>query len=163
MSEVFIPPMGWHKRTLITNAYEDWLAALDVDWWVTLNFNRPITLAGVRSRFRAWLARIDRQFLGRNWCRRGEDRAFAVAVVEHLHTNVHMHAVLRLPTPARALRRPNQSEAMQKHWRKLEPGGQCVEDLIYAKAGVARYMCKELSSSRHLEECLIIRRCLFDV
>jgi hypothetical protein len=156
MSNNFVPPVGWHKRTLIANAYAAWLADLDVDWWVTLNFNRPMTLHGVRTKFGLWLARIDREFLGHNWCRRGEERALAIAVVEHLHTNIHLHVVLRMPTPVRASRRPYQSESIQKHWRKLEPGGQCVEDSIYAKEGVARYMCKELPFSRHLEECLII-------
>jgi hypothetical protein len=156
MASVFIPPVGWRKKTLISNAYANWLPNLDVHWWVTLNFNRPITLLGVRSQFSAWLARIDHQFLGHDWCRRGEKRAFAIAVVEHLQTNTHLHALLRMPAPARALDRPYQMDSMAKHWRELEPGGQCVEDLIYAKEGVARYMCKELPFSGHLEDCLII-------
>ena len=156
----FIPPVGWEgswqERKEISAAYAAWLADLDVDWWVTLNFNRPITLIGVRWKFRAWLARIDREYLGHNWCRSGDERAFAVAVVEHLHTNIHLHVLLRMPTPARALDRPYQSESMVKHWRKLERTGQCVVEWIYDIAGVARYMSKELTTSGHLEDCLFV-------
>jgi hypothetical protein len=157
----FIPPMGWEnswkKRKEISAAYAAWLADIDVDWWVTLNFNhRPITLPGVRWKFRAWLARIDREFLGHDWCKRGGARAFAIAVVEHFQTNTHLHVLLRMPAPARALRRPYQSEPMQRHWRKLMPGGQWDGDLIYAREGVVRYMCKELAFSEHLEGGIMI-------
>jgi hypothetical protein len=124
MTRTFIPPMGRVKRRLIAEAYASWLPDLEADWWLTLNFNRPVTLAGVRNQFAGWLARIDSEYLGRNWCRcSAEKRAFAFAVVEHPRSNIHLHALLRMPIPARALRRPYQSESMKKHWRKLEPGG----------------------------------------
>jgi hypothetical protein len=142
MAKNSIPFLGWECRKQLANEYVKWLPELEFDWWITLNFNRPVALPGVRNQFGAWLARIDRQYLGHNWCRRGNERAFAVAVVEHPQTNVHIHALLTMPSTARAWRRPYQRESMKKHWQKLEPAGQCVEELIYARHGVARYMRK---------------------
>ena len=157
----FIPPKGfensWEKRKTIGAAYAAWFVDLDVDWWVTLNFNRQTTLPGVRSKFRAWLARIDREFLGHAWCKRGRARAFAIAVAEHLNTNIHLHVLLRMPAPARALGRPYQSEPMQRHWRELMPGGQWDGEVIdHDMERLTRYMCKELVRPGHLEEGVMI-------
>src|SRR5262249_9744020 len=98
------------EKKKIRASYVDWLVGLDVDWSVPLNYNRAITLNGIRSKLRAWLARVDSEFLGRHWYERGEARVFAVAVVEHLDANVHLHMLLRMPAPARRLPRPYQSE-----------------------------------------------------
>jgi hypothetical protein len=156
MSRTFVPPVGWDQRKQISDAYADWLAEQDVDWWVTLNNNRPAPKWKVYKDLGHWLARLDHQHLGRNWSRCGGERTFAVAVIEHPLKNIHLHLLLRMPTPARTLGRPYQMESMQKHWHKIEPAGQCVQEWIYDIAGVARYMCKELPFSGHLEDCIII-------
>jgi hypothetical protein len=156
MTNKFIPFVGWDLRTQISGAYAEWLATQDFEWCVTLNYNRPTTQQKVRKGFRHWLACIDNAYLGRNWSRCGDDRAFAVAVVEHPHSNIHLHMLLRMPKPARSLGRPYQMDSIEKHWFKIEPAGQCVSELIYDIAGAARYMCKELPFPGHLEDCIII-------
>src|SRR3954471_1773651 len=61
-------------------AWEQWLAELDFDLFVTLNFNRDTTPAGARRMLGLFMARLDRRFLGRRWCRKGPERTFGVAV-----------------------------------------------------------------------------------
>jgi len=156
MSNKFIPFVGWNQRTQISDAYPVWLAKQDFDWWVTLNYNWPATREQVRKGIRHWLACIDCEYLGRNWSHCGDDRTFAFAVVEHPRSNIHLHMLLRMPTPARSLGRPYQMDSMEKHWRKIEPVGRCVSEFIYNIAGAARYMCKELPFPGHLEDCIII-------
>lgn len=157
MPRNFIPFVGWEQRKQLSDAYAHWLSTQELDWWVTLNFNRSKTLLGVRNQFRHWLGCLDSEHLGRNWSKRGiDERTFAFAVVEHPQTNVHLHALLRMPKPARALRRPYQSESMINHWRKIEPAGSCCEEWVEEIEGVARYMCKELPFPGHLENCIMM-------
>jgi len=156
MATHFIPPVGWHKRTLLSDTYADWLPTQDFDWFVTLNFNRPAAPTGARSQLKHWFACIDHEHLGSKWHLRGADRIFAFAVVEHPHSNIHLHALLRMPGPARVLGRPYQMASMADHWRKIEPGGSCCPTWIEEIEGVARYICKELPFPGHLEECIII-------
>jgi hypothetical protein len=157
MASKFIPFAGWEERKQIADAYAHWLAKQDFDWWVTLNFNCAKTLAGVRSQFGHWLARLDREHIGRNWYRRpADERTFAFAVAEHPQTSIHLHALLRMPKPARALGRPYQSESMINHWRLTESAGSCCVEWLYNIEGVARYMCKELPFPGRVENCILM-------
>src|SRR5687768_8805723 len=84
-------------------AWEQWVAELDFDRFVTLNFNRDTTPAGARHMLGLFLARLDRRFLGHRWCRKGPERTFGVAVLENQETNLHTHVALSLPASAAAL------------------------------------------------------------
>ena len=57
----------WRDR----QEWEQWLATLKFDSFVTLNFNRDTTPAGARRMLGLFLARLNRRFLGRRWCEKG--------------------------------------------------------------------------------------------
>jgi hypothetical protein len=125
-------------------AWEQWLAELDFDRFVTLNFNRDTTPAGARHMLGHFLARLDRHFLGHRWCRKGPERTFGVAVLENQETNLHIHVAMRLPMSAAALSFGEQQLYLESTWNQLVAGGQCHVQAVYDRAGVAHYMAKQL-------------------
>ena len=74
--------------------WEQWVATLKFDRFVTLNFNRDTTPAGARRMLGLFLARLDRRFLGHRWCRKGPERTFGIAVLENQETNLHIHVAM---------------------------------------------------------------------
>ena len=125
--------------------WERWLAELDFDRFVTLNFNRDTTPAGARRMLGLFLARLDRRFLGRRWCEKGWERTFGVAVLENQETNLHIHVAMRLPASAAALSFGEQQFYLESTWSQLVAGGQCDVQAVYDRAGVAQYMAKQLT------------------
>jgi hypothetical protein len=125
-------------------AWEQWLATLKFDRFVTLNFNRDTTPAGARRMLGLFLARLDRRFLGRQWCKKGLERTFGVAVLENQETNLHIHVAMRLPASAAALSFGGQQLYLESTWSRLVAGGQCHVQAVYDRAGVAHYMAKQL-------------------
>ena len=103
--------------------WERWLAELDFDRFVTLNFNRDTTSAGARRMLGSFLARLDRRFLGRRWCEKGWERTFGVAVLENQETNLHIHVAMRLPASAAALSFGEQQLYLESTWSQLVVGG----------------------------------------
>jgi hypothetical protein len=67
MPKQFIPYDGYNYAKQIQDAFANWLTAIEFDKFITLNFNRPITIRGARSRLKEWLARVDRSLLGPRW------------------------------------------------------------------------------------------------
>ena len=124
--------------------WEEWLAKQKFDRFVTLNFNRDTTPAGARRMLGLFLARLDRRFLGRRWCEKGWERTFGVAVLENQETNLHIHVAMRLPASAAALSFGEQQLYLESTWCQLVAGGQCDVQAVYDRAGVARYMAKQL-------------------
>jgi hypothetical protein len=124
--------------------WERWLAELDFDLFVTLNFNRDTTPAGARRMLGSFLARLDQRFLGRRWCEKGWKRTFGVAVLENQETNLHIHVAMRLPASAAALSFGEQQLYLESTWSRLVAGGQCDVQAVYDRAGVAHYMAKQL-------------------
>jgi hypothetical protein len=124
--------------------WQEWLAKRDFGLVVTLNFNRDTTPAGARHMLGLFLARLDRRFLGHRWCRKGPERTFGVAVLENQETNLHIHVAMRLPMSAAALSFGEQQLYLESTWNELVAGGQCHVQAVYDRAGVARYMAKQL-------------------
>jgi hypothetical protein len=134
---------------------ELWLATLDFDRFVTLNFNRDTTPAGARRMLGLFLARLDRRFLGRRWCEKGWERTFGVAVLENQETNLHIHVAMRLPTSAAALSFGEQQLYLESTWCQLVAGGQCHVQAVYDRAGVAHYMVKQLKRRGYNETFIL--------
>jgi hypothetical protein len=157
MSRQFIPSEGHFERQTLAAAFSEWLCVLDVDQFVTLTFNREWTLNPVRHQYRNLLASLDRQFLGRRWCRRSSyERTFAIAVAENRSSNLHLHALMRLPEAGRRLSQPWQAHTIRAHWSKLQPAGSCDVQAIYDLAGVSRYVSKQLSRPGYFDDGMII-------
>ena len=73
-----------HQRQ--REAMQAFLNAQDWTWAVTTVFNRETGFAGGKHALKAFHARIDRAFLGRNWQHApAERRSFAVWFPEHPH------------------------------------------------------------------------------
>ena len=80
MRKHFIPYNGHYDNTQRREALINWLPKLDPDLSLVLNFNRPISIPGARNRFKNWLARVDRSFLGHEWYKKpSRERTSGVA------------------------------------------------------------------------------------
>ena len=135
--------------------WERWLAELDFDRFVTLNFNRDTTPAGARRMLGLFLARLDRRFLGHRWCRKGPERTFGVAVLENQETNLHIHVAMRLPASAAALSFGEQQLYLESTWSRLVAGGQCDVRAVHDRAGVAGSMAKQLTHHGYVETFIL--------
>ena len=154
------PPHHDHMDTAIYRQkyrleLEQWLATLKFDRFVTLNFNRDTTPAGARRMLGLFLARLDRRFLGRRWCRKGPERTFGVAVLENQATNLHIHLAMRLPASAAALSFGEQQLYLESTWNQLVAGGQCHVQAVYDRAGVAHCMVKQLNRRGYNETFIV--------
>jgi hypothetical protein len=134
-------------RRLLHDAFVPWVSEMDLEKFVTLNFNRSTSVDDARHKFADLLARVDRSWLGRKWSREPPDRrTFARAVIENPATNLHIHALFReSPVPRRESVFPLFG-LISKHWLELVPGGSSVTFSIYDQPGVTRYISKQLYS-----------------
>lgn len=153
---IFIPSEGYSQHKQLADSYFAFFCQQDVDLWITLNFNQERSKNAVRHQFRALLARVDREHLGPRWCRKhADERTFAIGVIENPQSNIHLRALWRMPGQVRKSNHGAQAHSIKAHWHKLQPAGSCfirpIEDL-----GAARYMCKQLHRSGHIEDCLIL-------
>lgn len=149
-----------HQKTFVDRleyrqAWANWLAEMPFEFFVTLNFNREITVRGARIKFATLLARIDRHFLGPRWHQLGDKRTFAVGVIESPTANLHIHTLVRLPRRTRRISRGERQQVLADHWSTLVPQGSCDMQPIYDPAGVARYIAKQLNRRGHDELFMI--------
>jgi hypothetical protein len=152
----FIRYEGYHQARRLQKSYARWFAGFDVDFFITLNFNRPISIAGARHQLKEWLGRVDRSLLGPKWHRRRSiERTFAVAVIENPNRNTHLHLILRSPPKAAELSRSAVLTILYDNWKALEPGGQFFSEPIENIGGLANYVSKQFTRRGHLESCLI--------
>jgi len=154
--KLFIPSEGDWERKQLAQAYSGWLSNQAVDLFVTLNFNRERNLNGAKHQYGHWLARIDRKYLGRRWCRRGDQRTFAIAIIENPETNIHLHALVRLPQRACHMPYPEQAELLRGFWSELQPAGSSDVQQIDYLPPLAGYICKQLHWRGHLDNCIIM-------
>jgi hypothetical protein len=151
---MFIPSEGHSQRKQLADWHFVFFCQQDVDLWVTLNFNQERSKNAVRHQFRELLARVDREHLGPRWCRKhADERTFAIGVIENPQSNIHVHALWRMPARVRTSSHGAQAHCIKAHWHKLQPAGSCfirpIEDL-----GAARYMSKQLHQPGHIEDCV---------
>ena len=155
MNEI-IPAHVISQRKLFRPAYIKLISAHGADYAVGLAFNREVTIRGARERFGALLAHIDSFYLGRKWAKfPSDERTLAFAVMEHVESNLHLHAVMNLPRD-----RPNRSVTnaetlIPAEWKKLVPAGSCDIKPITDLRGAASYMTKELNNPRNWDHFII--------
>lgn len=113
---------------------------------LTLNFNRPTTPNGGRVLIGRWLAMVDRKFLGSRFKKHPENRTKLIAIPEHMHSNLHYHAMCERPR----LRNDNgnhvpvaefETEATDI-WEYLVASGSLCFSPMHHEGGWARYMTK---------------------
>jgi hypothetical protein len=138
------PGNGYQFRRNYRNSTQQWLAAMDVDLFVSLSFRQNIGLERGRQFLRHWFACLDSHYLGKGWAHRPSDeRTVAVVLPENITSNLHYHAVMRLPKKAQCESIANRSSTLEKFWARVVPRGTCRVRSI-RDAGAARYVTKQL-------------------
>ena len=155
MNRKYAPECGYQNRREYRTAFEEWLATIDADLFVTLSFAQNAHLANARQSFRHWFACLDNYYLGRGWARRGSDeRTLAIAVLENIATNLHYHCLMRLPDWGRTQTVADCSATLGRFWRRVVRQGTCDVEQIYDLRGAARYVAKQLVRPGYLEHYL---------
>ena len=136
-------------------AWRDWLATLNLEYSITLNFNYATSAQGARRRFKGLLARVDRHFLGRSWCKLGNRRTFAIAFFENPGSNPHLHVLAQLPAEAPNVTVPQLRCLLAGYWKRLVRGGSVHVDAIWEASGISAYVTKQLRRPGH-EDFIIL-------
>ena len=130
---------------------------------VTFNFNRPTSVASARRTFGAFLARIDKHFVGKDFVKLpAQCRTNAIAVIENIDTNLHAHGFIQLPE-FRVARRGDHwrleiddpgerqilfTDKIEEIWAYLVPSGSIDVQDMFDKEGWAKYITKQFSDPR---------------
>jgi hypothetical protein len=145
------------RRKELRQAWAQWIGSQKAALFVTLNFNRDTPIAACRTKVKAWCARLDRRWLGRNWCReKSRHRTNGIGVLEHLDSNLHIHFLIQLPAAAADWRLNEVRDIIEEHWIALIPSGTCDVQKIYSVEEVADYVAKELDRPGRYEEFIIL-------
>lgn len=111
---------------------------MEPDFWVTFAFNTPHGLDLAEYKLRLFQAIVDRSLLGPRWHKRHGGRTMYIAIAEHPHSNLHFHAIFKVPA------RPEQfSERARQAWRKLVPAGNLNIQRYYS-LGASAYSAKAI-------------------
>ena len=130
------------KNNKLCQALVEWLEQGDFNFFATVNFNRPTTVAGATKSLNEWARLIDRKILRRRVKDApASDRLFFVGVPEHPNSNLHYHLLLNAPVnPLKAQR------IATKYWRLVVPSGELWMPTIGDaddKSRIAKYATKD--------------------
>ena len=117
-----LPPL---PRAGLRRAWLDQIEAMQPTHALTLIFNRTVSIDVAQKALRRFFGRIDRDLLGRRFHRApASRRTDYVAVPEHLDTNSHVHAMLRVLPERHARIEHLLRDDRSWHWNhRLVPGG----------------------------------------
>jgi hypothetical protein len=143
---------------LLQKSWIRWMGQEEFDLFVSLNFNTDASYQRLRSTLKALLARLDRHFLGRDWCNfPSRLRTTAVAVVENLDSNSHVHVLMTLPRLGRKLPIREQRRIISDYWSILVPSGSADVQAIYDAKRLARYFAKQFKRPGYFEKFMLAR------
>src|SRR6476469_632289 len=135
---------GYQFRREYRHSAQRWLATLEFDLFATLSFPQNVGLAHGRQVLGHWFACLDSHYLGKGWAARpSNERTVAIAFPENTLSNLHYHALMRLPQKAQYESLASRSSTLAKFWVRPVRGGTCRASLI-RDAGAARYVTKQL-------------------
>jgi hypothetical protein len=144
-------------RHELRQAYEKWLASLDVDLFITLSLSDNVGLDQARQKLKRWLAYVDSHYLGRGWAKRpSSDRTDGIIIPESIDTNLHYHGLIRLPPRGQTQGLDVIEPRLEGLWQKIEWRGTCKVDWI-RDAGSARYVTKQLVRPGYLDHLIFPR------
>lgn len=147
----------YEARKRLRKAYEEWLAKVDLDLFVTLSLSENIGLAQARQKIRRWLAYIDNHYIGRGWSKRpARERTEAFIFPESIETNLHYHCLMRLPPRGQTESLDACAVELERLWKKIERRGTCRVSWVH-DAGAARYVTKQLIRPRYLDHIILAR------
>ena len=115
-----MPSRTYHQRKRLRRVFLRFLADEKFHFFVTLNTNNPMLPDTLRLLFKDWLARIDHRAFGKMWSTtESRRRTFAVACMEHLDSNAHMHVLVRLPRKLWELSKRKIVDLMELFWETV--------------------------------------------
>ncbi len=140
----------------IQNAIQLMLLERDINFAVTLTFNRSESPKSIRTKLCKWTNRIDRKLLGKRYVNKSsKDRMFYIASVEHHKTNIHYHLLISIPNK-------NKHSYFLKYastiWTKLVRSGTVYVDHLLTKmhkTNTIYYCTTEYWSDRSIEDFVI--------
>lgn len=145
---------GYRSRRQLRRAYQEWLAQMDVDLFVTLSLPENTGVGHARRKLRYWLACIDSHYLGARWARRpSAERTEAFIFAESIDANLHYHCLMRLPQRGQSQSLDDRAAILQRFWQKIERDGTCQVDWI-RDSGAAKYVTKQLVRPGYLDQII---------
>lgn len=138
------------------SAYSRWLSDPTLNVAMTLNFNRPVSLANARTAIGQCFGKVDRKLLGTRFTRRRNARTTGLFVFEHLQSNLHAHGLLRVQ-PKRLERFGEMFPPTQRGlWSEVWAGGSQWTTHADDPGVFAFYMAKEQHASSAPETMLFL-------
>ncbi|WP_299150233.1 hypothetical protein [uncultured Tateyamaria sp.] len=82
----------------LRRAHQLMAVQMDTQLFLTLATNRSMSLAFMKHKTHAFLARMAEHMLGRNWSKKPmTQRMDGLLYVEHEHSNIHVHGLMTKP------------------------------------------------------------------
>ena len=136
-------------------ALRSFLVNLDLPLFVTLAFNKSLSVAKAQKLLNEFHYEIQKSLWGKKFYRiPAEQRIFFIAFPEHIDTNIHYHLMLKVPPRYRVLFQIHAQNALSRVLEsadlKIEEP-QSPEDVIKTKF----YSTKDLFNERNYEHFVI--------
>lgn len=139
---------GCSKVSIEASPYRSALMKMIVDgepdFFVTLAFNRDVTLDDAKADAHHLFACIDGVTVGRSWLKQPAMRASYIGLAENLDSNLHLHLAVRV--------HPNHHAMFEATARALWPAcvrsGSIDVQSIYDATGLADYMTKQITPAQ---------------
>lgn len=138
-----IEPQAFSRRRMRDEIVR-WISREHCSHALTLNVNRAVTVAKLRTLFGLFCLEVDRACLGRKNVHRtpSAERLFAIGFAEHPHTNIHLHAALRLDGWWRHGSLLELSEQLRRIWASVTRGPGTIDLKPLSDQGWGRYITK---------------------
>lgn len=134
--------MDQHERFRLRWAYLRLGLQMQVDTYLTIAPNQPLSVLAFKDKCKGLFAAIDQQFLGPRWSKKNFDtqRTDGFGLIEHTDSNKHVHFALRRPPKAQLFQiRMLLEELLPKFF----PAGTVNVQAITGPLGLTSYNTKE--------------------
>lgn len=122
-----------------------WLESLSPDAFLTLNFNCEMTLYHARKRYHNFLARLDRRLVGPRWLKLPDKRTDLIAFPENVNSNLHFHAIGKLPPKAYDMCQVTLMAEIDRLWKSVVRSGSTdFQFITYDKHVLPDYITKQI-------------------
>jgi hypothetical protein len=129
-------------RNELLAAYRGWLHSFKPNEFMTFNFGYPVSLEVGAGSVRHFFNCLQRGVYGRNWHKRRAKRSMIVGGFwEHLDSNPHLHAVVKISKKERQWLSKNGEEL----WLEIQTRGQLDFSEIKSRKKVISYITKEVA------------------
>ncbi len=125
--------------------------------FITMNFNRQASKERMVDAAKAFFARLDRRFLGRNYCRRRDSRADMIGVIEKPTTHPHIHWKGICPTGSKLYSETELTAELTTMFKVVVSSGTIDFRRVWDNRQLSSYMSKELFLPERSDRVLFTR------